>query len=214
TTPPAVTVAPAATTTRPAVTVVPATTATPPAVTVAPATTAGLPITTVTPETTSVITNDSSATTASTSASLVTIASTLTTAPVTPVTTTTATTNCSLSRLYCDGCGIAPISIASTRIVNGAAASMGEYPYQVAVLSTVQNSQNRCGGAIIKERWILTAAHCFYDLSGNKATDVEVRYGSIDINGGTSVTASRFIDHPRYNRTTKVSVIVILKLGH
>lgn len=54
----------------------------------------------------------------------------------------------------------------------------------------------------------------FFFANSNKATVVEVRYGSTDINGGTSVTASRFIDHPQYNRNTQVSVIIILKLGH
>ncbi|XP_047485380.1 uncharacterized threonine-rich GPI-anchored glycoprotein PJ4664.02-like isoform X2 [Penaeus chinensis] len=235
-TPSAVTAAPVATATSSAVTVVPATTAGLPITTVTPEITASV-ITNDSPATAastsaSLVTIASTLATASvtpvtaavspvtTPLLVTTISPIITTAPITTIVasqttvTSTVTTNCSLSRLYCDGCGIAPISIASTRIVNGTAASIGEYPYQVAVLSTIQNSQYLCGGAIIKERWILTAAHCFYDRSGNKATGVEVRYGSIDINGGTSVTASRFIDHPQYNRTTQANDIGVVELPH
>ncbi|ROT62161.1 serine protease [Penaeus vannamei] len=46
----------------------------------------------------------------------------------------------------------------------------------------------------------------------NKATSVEVRYGSIDIDGGTSVAASRFIDHPQYNRSTQANDIGVVEL--
>lgn len=50
-------------------------------------------------------------------------------------------------------CGTAPISVASNKVVNGEDASPGEYPYQVSV-------GKFCGGSLIKERWVLTAAHC------------------------------------------------------
>ncbi|XP_069992946.1 trypsin-1-like [Penaeus vannamei] len=124
------------------------------------------------------------------------------------------TTPCSITREYCDGCGVAPISVGSTKIVNGAVASVGEYPYQVGVLPTIAGLEYRCGGSIIKERWILTAAHCFYDNSNNKATSVDIIYGTIYINGigGTRVTASRFIDHPGYDSSTKANDIALVEL--
>ncbi|ROT81182.1 protease [Penaeus vannamei] len=145
-----------------------------------------------------------------------TIAPSTTASPPTPTTAppSPGTSTCSITREYCNGCGVAPISVGSTKIVNGTVASVGEYPYQVGVLPTIAGLEYRCGGSIIKERWILTAAHCFYDKSSNKATSVDIIYGTIYINGigGTRVTASRFIDHPGYNSSTKANDIALVEL--
>ncbi|KAI5635024.1 trypsin domain-containing protein [Phthorimaea operculella] len=48
------------------------------------------------------------------------------------------------------------------RVVNGEAAELGEFPYQVALMSQKkrQNYSATCGGTIISPRKIITAAHC------------------------------------------------------
>ncbi|XP_069992938.1 trypsin alpha-3-like [Penaeus vannamei] len=45
----------------------------------------------------------------------------------------------------------------------------------------------------------------------NKATSVDIIYGTIDINGigGTRVTASRFIDHPGYGSSTYADIALV-----
>ncbi|KAJ8970740.1 hypothetical protein NQ317_004888 [Molorchus minor] len=60
--------------------------------------------------------------------------------------------------------------IAATRIVNGTDAVEGEFPYAVdqsIYITTIyrqvslrRNSSHTCGGTILNERFILTAAHC------------------------------------------------------
>lgn len=59
-------------------------------------------------------------------------------------------------------CGVFPISVTGARIINGAEASPKEYPYQVSVMTVIEDFLNICGGAIIKRQWVLTAAHCFF----------------------------------------------------
>nr|XP_028557399.1 serine protease 27-like [Podarcis muralis] len=59
------------------------------------------------------------------------------------------------------GCG-KPIN--SPRIVGGQPASNGSWPWQVSIL---RNLYPICGGSLIAEQWVLSAAHCFYKNMGS-----------------------------------------------
>ncbi|PAA71212.1 hypothetical protein BOX15_Mlig019787g1 [Macrostomum lignano] len=49
------------------------------------------------------------------------------------------------------------------RIINGYPAIRGQFPWQVGIRLKVSETDTRqhCGGTIINDRWIVTAAHCF-----------------------------------------------------
>ena len=49
------------------------------------------------------------------------------------------------------------ITARSGKIYRGRDAQVGQYPYQVSIQTS---GVHVCGGSIISEKWILTAAHC------------------------------------------------------
>uniref|UniRef100_A0A8D2JAP7 Peptidase S1 domain-containing protein n=1 Tax=Varanus komodoensis TaxID=61221 RepID=A0A8D2JAP7_VARKO len=61
-----------------------------------------------------------------------------------------------LSSLLDTACGQPVIS---PRIVGGQPASEGSWPWQVSIL---HNYEPVCGGSLISEQWVVSAAHCFF----------------------------------------------------
>ncbi|KAJ8889046.1 hypothetical protein PR048_008540 [Dryococelus australis] len=47
-----------------------------------------------------------------------------------------------------------------SRIVGGEEVTQHAFPYQVALFLPVQGGTSFCGGSVINQEWILTAAHC------------------------------------------------------
>nr|XP_056720751.1 serine protease 27-like [Euleptes europaea] len=56
-------------------------------------------------------------------------------------------------------CGQPPISL--NRIVKGQDTVPGEFPWQI---SLQLNKRHVCGGSLISDQWVVTAAHCFYQF--------------------------------------------------
>ncbi|XP_066958479.1 trypsin-1-like [Macrobrachium rosenbergii] len=85
------------------------------------------------------------------------------------------------------GCGVnAPTS---TRIVGGVPAGVREHPWVVSLLRTGVNPNQYCGGALLSNRHVLTAAHC---LAGFDWNTIWVRIGEYDF--------SRTDDSPHVER--------------
>ncbi|KAJ1936462.1 hypothetical protein FBU59_005043 [Linderina macrospora] len=72
-----------------------------------------------------------------------------------------------------------------------------------------------CGGTIITDQLILTAAHCFYDdttLQVPRDLQIKVGYGSNDLRAVTFTTAKALSIHPQYDRRTNANDIAIVRV--
>jgi secreted trypsin-like serine protease len=89
-------------------------------------------------------------------------------------------------------------------IVGGTAAPDGKYPWQVRLYSSDSDVVGFCGGSIIDEKWILTAAHCLLDTDA-----VVVGYGSNDRTKTTKIESEKIIVHPGYIAGEKADVALV-----
>ncbi|MFK7803142.1 MAG: trypsin-like serine protease [Anaerolineae bacterium] len=100
-------------------------------------------------------------------------------------------------------------------IVGGNNADPGEYPWQALVFP----GGFLCGGSLIDEEWVMTAAHCVFDQSGNlmSAGDVQVVLGEHDRNSTSGDEQNRsvtqVIAHPSYSPSTQDNDVALLKLS-
>lgn len=98
--------------------------------------------------------------------------------------------------------------ITANRIVGGQIGSITNYPYQVSFRAF---GKHQCGGAIVRPKFVLTAAHC---VDGVLPSWASVRAGFNKLNDpdGTIIEASRFIAHPMFRIKTMSNDIAIVVL--
>jgi len=101
-------------------------------------------------------------------------------------------------------------SFLKKQIVGGASATRGQFPWQVSLHA---DNAYLCGGSLILNNWVLTAAHCTFDR-----TVIVVRIGTITwytapADGYTlTLNVSHKYEHPDYNPTTLNNDVTLLKL--
>ncbi|XP_053275740.1 transmembrane protease serine 6 [Pleuronectes platessa] len=109
----------------------------------------------------------------------------------------------------CD-CGLRK---ASSRIVGGTNASEGEWPWQA---SLQLGGAHICGGALISNQWVVSAAHCFYDDRHSSASLWRVHLGKLLLSPSSPTEeVARVLEihlHKDYDNRTHDYDLVLLKL--
>ncbi|XP_021234101.1 transmembrane protease serine 9 isoform X1 [Numida meleagris] len=110
----------------------------------------------------------------------------------------------------CD-CGSRPAMQTASRIVGGTEASRGEFPWQVSLR---ENNEHFCGAAILTEKWLVSAAHCFTEFQDPAMWAAYA--GTTSISGADSSAVklgiARIIPHPSYNTDTADYDVAVLEL--
>lgn len=100
-------------------------------------------------------------------------------------------------------------------IVGGVDATKGAYPWQISYQwrTSLSGDLHMCGGTIISENWILTAAHCLVDLKYFKYIVVAGEH-NLKKKEGTEQEReiAEFIRHPGYTDDANINDIALLRL--
>ncbi len=95
------------------------------------------------------------------------------------------------------------------RIVGGSTAGANAFPHQASLQSNA--NAHFCGGFIINNRWVGSAAHC---TIGRTAANTRVRVGSNNrTTGGQLFQASAVRNHASYNANTLANDISTVQVS-
>ena len=96
------------------------------------------------------------------------------------------------------------------KIIGGVPAEIKDHPWQVVL--DVPGSDGRsslCGGSLIQDKWVVTAAHCF---NGFKGSGTGVKAGETNRLSGVWGETDRVIVHEAYDDATHENDVALVRL--
>jgi len=107
--------------------------------------------------------------------------------------------------------------VSGPRIVGGTTAIKGQWPWQVVLSEGTTSISLICGGTLISDQWVLTAAHCFNGkLLAPGRFWVTLGEHNRRTNEGTELTvqAAQIILHSQYVPTSMYNDIALVRLAN
>jgi trypsin len=99
------------------------------------------------------------------------------------------------------------IKLGGRRIVGGESTDIKQHPWQVAL--TI--GTNLCGGSIVAQKWVLTAAHCV--RPSPKLSEVKAKADATDYTrGGIWTEIEQIVVHENYDPSTNENDLALIKL--
>lgn len=102
-------------------------------------------------------------------------------------------------------------TLGGKKIVGGESTTVKEHPWQAAIIAMRSDGDFLCGGSVIAENWILTAAHCF-GADGNAATAKAKVNVTNYVDEGSWLSTSEIIVSEAYNSVTHEHDIALVRV--
>ncbi|XP_023087920.1 transmembrane protease serine 11D [Piliocolobus tephrosceles] len=121
----------------------------------------------------------------------------------------TSLTDQAAANWFINECGAGPdlITLSEQRIIGGTEAAEGSWPWQVSLRV---NNAHHCGGSLISNTWILTAAHCF--RSNSNPREWIATFGISTTNPTLRMTVRSILIHNNYISATHENDIALVRL--